>query len=181
MDSLELNDDQEAKLNSAIRQAQIIVAALTMGCVFFMLVVLFLTLGEGLGAHAGSVLTPIVVVFTVGCVTVRFVVIRQIVTAKLSQLVEQGKEYPAILSDLLSTFVTKTVIGSALLEGPCFLALVAVMVERSVVALGIAVFLIAAIMVLNFPTRMRFETWLGDVLDDMRLLREQQFVDEKSF
>jgi hypothetical protein len=58
-----------------------------------------------------------------------------------------------------------------LLEGGCFMALVAYMIERQTVSLGAAAVLLAGL-ILHFPTRGRVEAWMDDELRRVNELRK---------
>ena len=73
---------------------------------------------------------------------------------------------------LFVVFQTRTIVAGALLEGTAFFALITYMIERSPLALTLAVLLILGVAV-HFPTRSGVIRWIEDQL---RLVeRERQF------
>ena len=56
-------------------------------------------------------------------------------------------------------YMTRTIVAAALIEGAAFMSIVAYMLEGSTVALGLAVALVAGIL-LHFPTASRVVGWI---------------------
>ena len=61
------------------------------------------------------------------------------------------------LTGLPAAFLTQLIIGAAMNEGAAFFALVAYLIEKNPIALGLAVVLIAGV-ITRFPTAGRVET-----------------------
>ena len=72
---------------------------------------------------------------------------------------------------LAVVYQTQFIIGAALNEGPAFFAVIAYMMGRNPIALGLAAVLLAAILV-RFPTRVRVGDWMErqqELLEEDRL------------
>jgi hypothetical protein len=60
---------------------------------------------------------------------------------------------------LAFVYQTQFIIGAALNEGPAFFVLVAYMLEKNPIALGLAILLLVALAA-RFPTRLRVSSWI---------------------
>jgi hypothetical protein len=60
---------------------------------------------------------------------------------------------------LAFVYQTQLIVGAAMNEGPAFFAVVAYMLGKNPIALGLAVLLLVA-MVVRFPTRLRVASWI---------------------
>jgi hypothetical protein len=168
---------------------QMIVAALVAGCVFFLVIVL-VSHGSAVGGAIGDGLTPLtwvalsfLALMAVSRAIVPAVIVRQgrrsiargtFSLSQARQLPLQGdREEVEEMGDAGRLFVlyqTKTIIGAALIEGATFFIIIAYLVERNTVALGIAVALILAVAA-HIPTRTGVVHWIEDQL---RLVAEER-------
>lgn len=164
------------------RTSQIIVAALAGGLAVFLAVVLLFIepsgppAGPGRGNPLGlPFLTLVALGFAIFGVILSLVAPGLVVNNGLRQIAERGpgeaaptdpwKEGPSLPANdvgaLLPLFQTQLIIASALVEGAAFFALIAFMVERHPLAMGIAVLLIA-VLLSRFPIVDRVQGWLDD-------------------
>jgi hypothetical protein len=161
---------------------QVIVAALVAGCVFFLAVTLIVPgpgaerAGEGRPLQVTWIALAFLAVMLVArCVFPTIVVRkgrRQIArgTFSLPQTREAPLQGPreeleqmGDAGPLFMLYQTKTIIGAAMIEGITFFMLIAYLVERQAVVLGIAVALILAIAA-HMPTRTAVIHWIEDQL-----------------
>lgn len=66
---------------------------------------------------------------------------------------------------LAGVYMSRTIIGGALLEGAAFINLVAYMINRHWSNIGMAGFLVI-VMAVTFPSQSHFETWVDQVRRD---------------
>jgi hypothetical protein len=172
----------QERISKRVWVLQVIVTALVVGCVFF-LVVAILVPGPG-AERAGEgrplqitwvALAFLAVMLVARCVLPTIVVRkgrRQIARGTFSLLqtreapLQGSREELEQMGDagpLYMLYQTKTIIGAAMIEGITFFMLIAYLVERQVVALGIAVALILAIAA-HMPTRAGVIHWIEDQL-----------------
>ena len=78
---------------------------------------------------------------------------------QLTQAAEKFLERTGDAGKLSMVYMMRTVVAAALLEGAAFTSIVAYMLEGSTVALGLAVALVAGIL-LHFPTAPRVAGWI---------------------
>lgn len=176
------------------RTSQIIVAALAGGVLVFLAIVLVIETDQPAPAAGQNnplglpMLTLIAVVFGVVNVVLSLLVPGVMVGNGLKQLVERPpgdpaptdpwKEGPTLPSNdvggLLPLFQTQLIIASALVEGSAFLALIAYMMERHPLALGIAAVLVV-VLLSRFPTLDRVHGWLDDQSARLAELRRGNF------
>ncbi len=154
------------------RILQIIVAALVMGCLFFLLIVLSI----------GSVVKPVLTVQPISLTTIAsvlagieliaWVVVTWAIVTKGRREILNGTYKPVNRQQqtgendacreaehLLSVFQNKTIISSALFEGIGFFATIAFLLERNPIALGLAAVMILGVAA-QFPTRSRIIGWV---------------------
>jgi len=187
-------DNAEA-VRGAARMAQIIVGSLAMGLLVFLAIVLFVI--EPTGPPAGPeranplglpLLTLVATVFgTVGLV-LSFLAPGLMISNGLKQIAErppgdpaptdpwnEGPTLPANdVGALLPLYQTQLIIASALTEGAAFFALIAYMIERHPLALGLAALLIA-VLLSRFPTLDRVHGWLDDQSARLARIRRGDF------
>lgn len=163
------DDKSKQHIAAVVRTAQIILLALAMGVVTFAAVVVFAVSGGQQGR--GNTITLLATVFA-GADLVLCLLIPEFITATNRRKIAAGtwqaaqSQGPVPESDagrLALTYQVKMIIGTALLEGGCFLALVAYMTERQALGLAVAAVLLAALLA-HFPTRARVEAWIEDQL-----------------
>jgi hypothetical protein len=171
-------------LAGLVRTLQIIVAALTSGCITFLAIVLVVVGVPGL-PDVPPILTWIAAAIAATMVMARLVV-PAIFVARARRKIRQGAfkapmgKFPVVSSDSVATdsavnalaqvFLSKTILAAAILEGAVFLLLVAYLVEHAPMSLMLAVLLIVAL-ALHLPTYSQVEGWIQD---QTRLLREEQ-------
>jgi len=171
-----LDEKSQAEVNRFSRVCQIVVVALCMGIVAFAVVVVLMG-NDRADAEAG-VLTFIAIGMAVGCGGMSLVVPRGVVIAQRRKIVHgtwqmQGREADVPVTDagkLASVYVTKTIVGCALLEGPCFFALFAFMSEGHLINPVVATLLLLGLLS-QFPTSGRVADWVNDQL---RLVAEER-------
>jgi hypothetical protein len=173
------DDSAQSELQSLVRTMQIIVAALCMGVMTFAGVVVCGVIPAQQANANQNVLTLVALAVAVAS-GVMSVVLRKAVATSNRQKIAAGTWTPSNPQQatpstdsgkLLMGFQTQTIIAGALLEGGCFMALVAYMIERQTVSLGAAAVLLAGL-ILHFPTRGRVEAWMDDELRRVNELRK---------
>jgi hypothetical protein len=175
------------------RTCQIIVAALVMGVVSFLVVVLLFVpksmmlapvLAEAGPAGAAAPAPPpaglpiisyIALAMAVSVLVLSFVVPKLIVSNARSQIAKgtapkTGKAEEAEAAEFLPVYQTQLIIGAALLEGGAFFAAIAYMLERSPLAL-VAAGVLLGLLVTRFPTTERVRAWIEKQLE---LLQQQR-------
>jgi len=163
--------DTQAKQQLAVmvRTAQIIVGALVMGVLTFGVVVVSGLAGGG-GAQ-GNTLTLLAVGFAAAALVLCLLVPNLFASAQRRKIAagtwgSTSAPGPAPDSDagkLAMLYQTKLIIGAAMLEGGCFLGLVAYMLERQWPSLAMAGVLLLAL-IAHLPTYGRVEAWIEDQL-----------------
>lgn len=174
------------------RTSQIIIGALAMGLVFFIAIATLVPF-QGVGGPPGGPVAPPTPIFTymafaLGIPGFLFSIIvpKVIATAERRKIARGTWGQPADsqvkaskdfsegndTAKLIAVFQTQLIIGAALNEGPAFFALIAYMLERNPLSLGLAVFLILGVAV-RFPTQIRVEQWIDNQLQ--LILQERQF------
>ena len=180
-----------------VRTSQIIVGALVAGPLVF-LVIVFVVIQQGFAGvpETAPILTYIALAFAFSAVLARLIVPNLIVAQSRRNIIQGTWQMPVsahsqsgysqtVQEDfarfieqtgdagrLLFVFQTRTIVAGAVLEGAAFFALITYMIERSPLALIVAVLLILGV-ALHFPTRSGVIRWIEDQL---RLVeRERQF------
>ncbi len=166
-----------------VRTLQIVVAAMTAGCILFLAIALVFRGSPAAGVQI-PVLTCILSAMALMLVGMRLVVPR-IVVAQARAAIRRGigpsredntlddapqSDEARNAAKLIGLFVTRTIMAAALLEGAVLMLLVAYLVEGSALSLGFAVVLIAALAA-HFPTASGAAAW---VEDQARLLDEER-------
>ena len=169
---------------------QIIVTALTAGCLFFMAIAVFLV-QTGQAPAGNNELTPITTYMAVGfagvAIVLRMVVPKMIESAGRKRIADGTWQVPTTgqqqaqiaqlverLGDagkLLGVLTTRTIVGGAILEGSAFFALIAYLIEQSPIALAAAIVMIIGV-ALNFHTRSSAAHWIEDQLAAVEQLRQ---------
>ncbi len=173
-------------LQPLTRTCQIIVAALIMGVVSFLAIIVLFLPAQGLmvaapgggapgPAPADSALpliTYIAVAMGLADLALSFVIPSFSVIKARREIAQRGAS--KIKGDdtgaLAQVYQTQLIIGAAMLEGGAFFAAIAYMLERNPIALGMALVLLVVLAAL-FPIRDRISTWLDHQLG---LLREER-------
>jgi hypothetical protein len=182
----------QEQISKRVRVLQVIVAALVAGCVFFLVVAIFVPEPGARGAGDGHppLLTWIALAFTGADLVARIVVPTIVVRAGRGRVArgtfslpqgrestsQSGREEFQQLGDaglLFILYQTKMILGAAMIEGATFLMIIAYLVERQTLALAIAVALILAVAA-HLPTRTGVVHWIEDQL---RFVEEERSLD----
>jgi hypothetical protein len=150
-----------------VRQVQIIVGALVGGVFFFLVIVLMM--GNGFQPFdPGAIVSLVMAGLGISMIFMRLMVPSIIVSTGCQKIaagswganVPQQSQLPDTdEGKLLQLFLTKVIIGSALLEGGAFGCLIAFLLEGQIYTLVLAVILVAGIL-MGFPTRGSVTEWL---------------------
>lgn len=163
------------------RMLQIIVGAMTAGCLTFFLIVLALVGGP---RQASETLPTTCLLSAMALLLVLTRLIAPAVfVARARRKIRQGTWTSPVrrieaewakqdddLGKMTQVLVSRTILAAAMLEGAVFLLLIAYFLEQSPISLVSAVLLLVALAV-HIPTRSRLESWLDG---QMRLLDEQR-------
>jgi hypothetical protein len=163
-----------------VRMLQIIVGAMTTGCIFFLIIVLLIAGGPDKSVNPSPVLTYVALVFAAAAVVAR-VIVPGIVAGQARRRIRQSQgDLPTASTEptkqhsdadrLAHGFAVRTILAAAMLEGAAFLFLVAYMVERTPHSVVFAIILIVALAA-HFPTASRAEGWIQH---QIRLLDEER-------
>lgn len=181
-----LNDPQRAFLRNVARTLQIIVCAMAMGVIMFMAVVTFeFSQNANVAKPATPVVTYAAIAVAVGA-GAAWLILPGLIAGRLHRSLAGGR-YPtsglaanvpnaAELGDvapLAAIYQTRTIISVALLEGAAFMAIVAFMLERQHVAIGIALLFLLLILS-HFPTLSRLEAAIDHDATTVLQFRELQ-------
>jgi hypothetical protein len=174
----------------SIRSLQVVVAAMTVGCILFLVVALAVVGGPG-NPPEPPIVTYVMLALAGSTVLGRMVVPR-IIVAQARRNIRQGHwQYPRRdfsatygssgeeaedAAKLVVVFTTRTIIAAAMLEGAVFALLIAYMLERSSWSLAAAVALIVGLAA-YIPTRSRAAAWTEE---QKRLLDEERLLDRAS-
>ncbi len=163
------DENQKQQVVAFVRTSQIILAALVMGVVMFGVVIVFGMSGGQ--PKEGSILTLLAVIVGGANLMLCFVIPQFVIAANRRKIasgtwMSPRNQAPVPDSDagkLAATYQVKMIIGAALLEGGCFLALVAYMTERQSLSLAVAAVLLLCLLA-HFPTLGRVEAWIEEQL-----------------
>jgi hypothetical protein len=171
---------------------QIIVAALTLGCVIFLGIVSMVGSPRAAADASDLALISWTALGWAGCALVLRMIVPPIVVARGREKILRGvaqpafppqEQYQAFLERtgdagrLFGLYMTRTIVAAAILEGATFFLLIAYLLERNVWAVAAAVafiFLIAS----HLPTRHGVVHWVEDQLD--LLEHERQLADSQN-
>lgn len=142
------------------RTAMLIVAALLTGLLVFAMVASVIAAQPG--AQAPAFLSPLGLTAAGIAIALRQIIPAGVARQAESQLASQPDDIAARRS-LAAAYLTKTILGAALLEGAGFFNLVAYLLTRSLWNLGTAGIL-AAIMAMTFPSQFKFDAWADQAL-----------------
>lgn len=160
---------QGSKFEASVRTMQIIAAALMLGVLMFLGVVLVVTQGK-LDGHP-EMITLIAAGFAFLMIVNHFVIPSIILKAQLKQAIAAGmnqKQDDERIQQFCGVYLTQLIVGFALLEGAAFFNLVAMLVEHCAASIAV-VTLLLLLMVAKFPTRDRVSWWVQDKLRELRL------------
>jgi len=154
---------------ASIRVVQIISAALMIGVLSFLFVVLMVTKGDVLGRQNPSVVTVIAAGVGIVMTLVHFVLPPMITWAQLKSLGSNGWNQldEAVRTErMLGVHRTQHIIGLAVLEGAAFLNLMALMIGHSMFS-TVMVVLLLSLMLVKFPTETKVSWWVQEKLREM--------------
>jgi hypothetical protein len=174
---------------------QIIVGALIAGVLFFLGIAASIDMGirhpiqPGAGAGSfldafvsGPFITYTAIAFAAVLLPLSLVVPgiiaaqnrRAIATGKWAVPPLRGIEPEALATDtgrLVMVYQQQLIIGAAMNEGLAFFAACAYLIEKSPIALGLAILLVVGL-ILRFPTRRRVELWIDQQREKLILERQ---------
>ena len=169
------------ELSGLLRNLQIIVVALAAGVLVFLVIIVFF-LGTGMQPlDPGAVISLTMVALAFACVLARFIV-PGLAVSSARQTIAQGTWKPSVNQPnipvpdtdegkLAAVFMTKTILGSAMLEGAAFGNLVAYMLDGQVYSLVLGIVFMLAILV-TFPTRDGLEQWIDQQMRRVKEIRD---------
>jgi uncharacterized membrane protein (DUF485 family) len=165
-------DQRREALRPQVRVMQIIVAAMAMGVITFGVIVLAVIVKpEQLQPIAGPV-TYAAIALAITSLGMS-VVLPRIIVATARRKIAQGNWQPppqhtaaaealtelGVDGQLVMVYQTAMIIGAALLEGPAFVGLIATIIEKSSLGLGVSAVCLMLLLA-RFPTIGRLENWL---------------------
>ena len=162
---------QGRKFEAAVHGMQIIAASLIAGVLIFLGVVVGKNDGEVLGIQSPTFLTILAAGFGFIGIANHFIIPRIRLAAQLKQVVSNGiaKLDATVKSDrILGVYLIQLILGLAMLEGAAFVNLIALMIERHIVSLGVTLLLLG-FMVFRFPTRRKVLWWVQDKLRELNM------------
>lgn len=173
-----LSDAQRDQLKPIARTMQIIVGALCLGVLSFLIVVLVIGSAKPQDQDSEPFLTYLAVGMAVGAIVVSIflpsIILRSSPANTANPVVDDARLVGAngMASENIGRFAqlyqTQLIIRCAILEGAAFFCLVGYMIEQQMFGLVAAVVLLL-VMLANFPTRSRVESWI-----DARLIEKEQ-------
>lgn len=176
-----LSEVQCNQLSPVLRTMQIIVGALALGIINFLLVVVFVIRPQDQAPHAGQpILTYMSVCASAAAVVASFIVPMVLAGSMRKSLPDSsavsnatGATGDANILPLVQVYQTLLIIKCAILEGAAFFCLIAHMIERQVITLAVAGVLLLVLLA-QFPTRSRAETWVESELELAELRRQSR-------
>ena len=159
-----------ATFATSVRTMQIIAAALMMGVLMFLGVVLITTAGKFDGNP--EFITIIAAGFAFLMLVNHFVIPPIIIRAQLKQAVAAGmhqKQDDEKILECCGVYQTQLIVGFALLGRAAFFNLVAMMVEHCAGSIAV-VTLLLLLMAAKFPTRDKVSYWIQDKLRERQLM-----------
>lgn len=162
------NDPRQVNATSIVRVSQIIVIAMFTGVLTFLVIAMVVRKPV---AAAPFVVTSMAGLFAAGALVARTVVLANVARKARRDLLQGALAAPGSpvatlpagldrnVQCLLPAFQMRTIVGSALCEGPAFFAIVAYIAEGNLWSIYLTVFL-AACLLLNLPTSSRVLRWV---------------------
>ena len=180
--------EQQSKdpLAGFVRTLQIIVGALVFGVFFFMMIVLFVMKAKPEPLDMRAVLSLTAIGFFLVSVVARLIIPGLIAGAACKRIAsgtwtpqsgvtQAQRSTSAFLKTdegkLVVAHQTKTIIGSALLEGAAFFCLLAYMMEGQIYTIALSVALMLAILA-GFPTRGGVDSWIERQIRRVKEIRD---------
>lgn len=167
-----MNNNAPISPEAAPKIVMVICGGLISGCLLFLVVMLFLAKMQESWTAAGPI-TLIVVGLGVSSIALAAVLPGLLARSMISRsrdLARDQKQKPdegALLRIATSAAMNQCIIRYALLEGAAFFAIISLMVEGSWLALGVTLFLLAA-MLAFFPLPGRFESMRDELIGQMK-------------
>ena len=155
-----LDPQTDTERRKMVLTSQIIVAALFIGCLFFLLIVLLIVPGTLGSSDLGpdKPLTCAALVAAFGILAARIIVPGVITNQMLQQLAQRKSKEPD-WKDLFGVYQSTLIIKAAMLEGATFLLVIAYMVEHSPWTLAVAVVFLL-LLAMHMPTPLRVDDWI---------------------
>ncbi len=151
-------------LTGTVRTLQIVVLAMTFGCVMFLVIALAVTAGHG--RPPAPVLSYAAAGFAVLALVVRTIVPGIVVVQGRRNILQEtaaGEPMETWPNKLMRLMMTKTIAAAAILEGATFFLLVAYITEKTPWVLAMAIAWII-LLTLHSPTQSRALAWIGGQL-----------------
>ncbi|MEZ6070185.1 MAG: hypothetical protein R3C10_07860 [Pirellulales bacterium] len=184
-------DDPGDRLPALVRNLQIIVGSLTSGALTFLIIAIIKSVFIDEGVERGEM--ELMAYLAFGFATVALVaravvphivtlagrrhIIRRESSSGLVAISTDKRSRPVPVVDaLLNLYVTRTIIGAAIIEGAAFFALVVAIIEQQRYCLMLGGVMIIGI-ALHFPTRARVTQWLET--QQMMLKEERQLLAQR--
>ncbi len=152
-----------------IRTGQIIVGALAAGVLFFLVIVIGVLGSPMRPLDPQAVVSLVMAALAIACIPARLIVPVLIVNVGCQKIARGGRTSPSHTvhatlpntdeGNLLQLFMTKLIVGCAILEGAAFGNLVAYMLEGQLYSLALAIVCTIG-MLAAFPTRSGVDEWL---------------------
>jgi hypothetical protein len=181
-----LSENNPDALEQPVRVLQIIVAAMAMGVLTFLAIVVLLVPraivpegpagagGQGINLGGMQIITLAALFMGASALVLSNMVPALVVARGRSQIAREKlvpddpSKLPPIAQPtdagrLLALYQNQLIIGAALAEGGAFFSVIAYMLERHPVALGLAIVLLGSLLI-KFPTRDRVAAWLDQQL-----------------
>jgi len=159
---------QGLEFDGAVRGMQIVAAALMMGVLIFLGVVLIATEGNLTGKP--ELLTMMGAGFgflgIVNCIVIPGMISKahlKQAAAGLLQKTEQEK-----VNQVIGAYRSQMIVGLALLEGAAFFNLTAMIVDHCAASIAVVV-LLMGLMLVKFPTRDKVSFWVQDKLRELQM------------
>jgi hypothetical protein len=167
------SSEQTEALAGPIRAIQIICAAISVGPLIFMFIVLFAIPGGMAGTLGPPMITYVAILFALIVLAVRGPIMNRFVSRE-RKLIARG-EYSTADGRMANDFIGKTgdagrllvvyqkrmIFSAALLEGSTFFLIIAYMIERTPYALAGAILLLLALLA-QIPSRAGIERWIEE-------------------
>ena len=158
------NDDVIiARLANTLKVSQIISAALVMGILVFLTIVLVIIRGDVQGLQKAGLLTIIATGFGALMIVNHMILPTIVVRTMIGKAIQEVSTRDAQIDRLGDVFRTRLIITIALLEGAAMFSLVTLIVEKNVAAIGMAI-LLTLLMIARFPTQTKLLWWVQDKL-----------------
>lgn len=152
-----------SRLANTLKVSQIISAALVMGVLVFLAIVLVIIRGDVQGLPKAGLLTIIATGFGTLMIVNHMILPAIVVRPMIGKAMQEASTSDTRIDRLGDVFRTQLIITIALLEGAAMFSLVTLIVEKNVAAIGTAIMLIL-LMIARFPTQTKLLWWVQDKL-----------------